>query len=595
MLPTLLLCFSLTVEPIRLDVDATDAGRGVFRVTETLPVVEIVSMPQWLPGHHLPDGPISEFAGFHVTADGKPVGWRRDSVDMFTFHLDPPRDAQHLEIRFNALKSPLSPNMGRLDWESCVLLPTRRNYDAVHVQADVSIPKGWVATSALDGRANGGQTQYEEVSAYTLIDSPVQMGRIMRSYPLGDIAGAPVGITLAGDSAAAIDLPAASVDGLKRMVQQAGALFGGRHFRHYRFMVVAPEIGSGAGGLEHHECSEDRIPASTVSHRFEEMAALLGHEFAHSWNGKYRRPNRLAVKSLNEPMKDDLLWVYEGLTEYLGILLPARARIFDPHAFMDTLAAYAIFGESNSGRTWRPLADTARGLPAYLGAKNAWKAEARGTDYYEEGALVWLEADAIIRARTKGAKCLDDFVRLYAGGIGAPEVRPYGLGEIVKDLNRVCSFDWNRFLEMHVEELRPGTPVEGFEAAGYRLTYDDVPTVDVWHSYDSNPMLVRWGADIGDDGSVSDVILDSPAYIGGLGPGMKILTLNGKTFSKAALVKLLSTAGEQLLSLHVQNGPEAKDLTVACKCGPYHPHLERDPTKPDLLTAILAPLEPKSN
>src|SRR5262249_4657724 len=197
----------------------------------------------------------------------------------------------------------------------------------------------------------------------------------------------------------------------ERLVAEAGALFGARHYRSYRFLVaMSDQIRSFA--VEHHECSDNRLPERFLrddTYRKQWAAWVLPHEFVHSWNGKYRRPEGLATPDFQKPMKTRLLWVYEGLTQYLGFVLAARSGLYTPELSRANLAQVADWAGNQGGRAWRPLVDTTVSAPFLYGAAADWAARRRGVDFYDEGALLWLDVDTLIRRKTGGKKSLDDF------------------------------------------------------------------------------------------------------------------------------------------------------------------------------------------
>ena len=593
--PAVIPCFLLlslqTVPPINLQVDATNSWRGVYRVVETMPARQIISFPKYLPGHHMPDGNISGMTGLKIEADGRPVSWRRDGTDMFTFYVDLPLSAKKMVLRFNAQHGVRSPNMARLDWESCIFLPYPNPSDSIPVQASVQMPKDWMFATALTASA-GSATRFKTVSATELIDSPIEMGRFTKSYDLGSIEGAPVSMFVATDHQETTEMPESTIEGLKRLVQQAGLLYNGRHFRKYIFLVTGSGPGAGGGGLEHHECCEDSYGEKALKDRPDTVAALAGHEFTHSWNGKYRRPFDLATPNYDVPMKDDLLWVYEGLTEYLGDLLAARSGLVSKEGFCDTMASYVIDVTANSGRSWRSLEDTATGLDASMFGRSAWNVDARGGDYYEEGGLTWMEADCIIRKGTQGNKSLKDFLRVFVGGVSDPKLRTYDFQEVVSDLNKVYPYDWAGFFRDRVYRVAPGMPVHGITRAGYEVIYNANPMKGMWNGYEPKAMLHVWGAHVDDSGNVTDVAIDSPAYKGGLAPGMHVSQINGKPFTATFLHEAISSSGMQTMELSVEQSGFPAKVNVTFKGYPYEPHLSRISSEPDLISMIVAPLKP---
>ena len=557
-----------------------------------MPVAKSISFPKYLPGHHVPDGDISGMTGLKIEANGKAVTWRRDGVDMYTFHLDLPSGAKSMEVRFNAEHGVRSPNMSRLDWESCIFLPFPNNSDTVPVHTVVQMPEDWKFATPLGLTSlSDGEQSFKTVSATELIDSPIEMGRYTKSYDLGSIDGAPVSMFVATDHQETTVMPDSTIDGLRRLVQQAGLLYNGRHFRKYIFLVTGSGPGTDGGGLEHHECCEDSYGENALKERADTIAALAGHEFTHSWNGKYRRPYDLSTPNYDAPMIDDLLWVYEGLTEYLGDMLAARSGLVTKDGFCDTMASYLIDVSANSGRSWRSLEDTAGGLDASMFGRSTWNADARGGDYYEEGALTWMEADCIIRQGTHGHKSIRNFLKIFVGGVGAPELRTYGFAEVMRDLNQVYPYNWSAFFMDRVYGVDPGMPDRGVTRTGYHVIYNENPMKGAWDGYEGKAFLHVWGANVDDSGNVTDVAIDSPAYKGGLAPGMQIAKLNGQAFSSKLLHDAVSSSGEQTLDLDVEQSGFPEKCHVTFKGHPYEPHLAPVAGKEDLISEIVAPIK----
>src|SRR6202012_355036 len=132
------------------------------------------------------------------------------------------------------------------------------------------------------------------------------------------------------------------IDEFSRLIRETGALYKSRHYGSYHFLVTLSDQVAHFG-LEHHQSSDDRVPEKTFvdDNQFIFEGLLLPHEFTHSWNGKYRRPAGLATPNYQEPMKGDLLWVYEGMTDYWGNILAARVGLRTAEQFRENLAATA--------------------------------------------------------------------------------------------------------------------------------------------------------------------------------------------------------------------------------------------------------------
>jgi predicted metalloprotease with PDZ domain len=351
----------------------------------------------------------------------------------------------------------------------------------------------------------------------------------------------------------------------------------------------------GSEGLEHHESSEDGVGEKAFSDELEllDFADLMGHEYAHSWNGKYRRPAGLATPDFEQPMKGELLWVYEGLTEYLGRVLPARSNLWTPEDFRETMAAIAAEYENQSGRQWRPLVDTAIAVQLTYPSPRAWMNYRRRVDYYDEGSLVWLEADVLIRTRSNGKLSLDDFCRRFYGGQDtAPMVKPYTFDDIVNTLNEVTPYDWRSFLNARINAINPHAPLAGITNGGWKLVFTDKPNTQIRiadHSRKSIDLSYSLGALLKEDGTVMDVNPDLEAFKAGLAPGMKILSVNGRTWSTDVLHEAIASAKNSTvpIELVVEHGSFNETYKLNYHGGERYPHLERDNTKPDVIGDVI--------
>ena len=587
-------------KPITLTVDATDAARNIIHTTLSIPVRPgplTLFYPKWIPGEHTPTGTIDDVVGLKLTANGKAIPWRRDDIEMFAFHCDIPSGVSTLDVIFDDVSQPestASAKLARIKWNRVLVYPEGINSDAITFKASLKLPTGWQFASALPlANSNKSELQFKEVSLTQLVDSPAIIGANFRNVPLSS-TGILHEMDVMADTPAALELKPETTAGLRNLVQEAYALFGARHYRSYKFLVTLSDHG-GSEGLEHHESSEDGVGENAFSEDLEllDFAELMGHEYTHSWNGKYRRPAGLATPDFEQPMKGELLWVYEGLTQYLGRVLPARSGLWKPEDFREVMASSAADLENQSGRQWRPLDDTAVAVQLTYSSPRAWRDYRRRVDYYDEGSLIWLEADVLIRARSNGKLSLDDFCRRFHGGQDTPPVvKPYTFDDIVNTLNEVLPYDWRTFLRTRIYDVAPHAPLGGITNGGWKLVYTDKPNTEIRiqdHGRKSVDVSFSLGALLNNDGTVIDVNPNFPAFKAGLAPGMKIVTVNGRTWSTEALHAAIASSKNSTapIELVVENGSFTETYRVDYHGGERYPHLERDTTKPDVLDDVI--------
>ncbi len=594
-----------------VELDAREAARHVLHAHMVLPAQPgplTLLYPKWIPGEHGPTGPLNGVVNLRFRSQGRELEWRRDPLDMFAFKLEVPAGASAVEVDLDYLPPAEEGNftagpsvtqaLAILNWNNFLLYPPGRPTDELVYQASLRLPAGWSFATALPVADRGGETvRFEPVSFTALVDSPILAGSHLVKVPLASGEGPAHEIDIAGDSAAAAELPAGFAAGYARLPEEAGALFGARPYRHYQWLVALSDHVAHFG-LEHHESSDNRVFERALHDdgMRRGLASLLSHEYVHSWNGKYRRPAGLATPDYQQPMTGELLWVYEGLTQYLGLLLSARSGLWTPEYYRERLALIVARLDHTAGRAWRPLADTAVAAQALFGSSPQGRAARRGTDFYDESVLVWLEADAILRRQTEGRRSLDDFCRRFHGGqSGPPAVRPYTLDEIVATLNDVAPFDWRAFFRDRVEKITPRAPLGGIEANGWRLVYDEVPN-QAYRDGESQSERSDWSFSLGltadKEGVIVDVIPGLPAAKAALSPGMKLLAVNGRKWTAEAVqaaVREAKTATEPI-ELAAEDGESVRTYRADYHGGERYPHLERVAGKPDLLTEVLEPL-----
>jgi len=602
-------------QSMQLFVDLSDAPRNLYHSRLTIPVQPgplTLVYPKWIPGNHRPSGPIANVTGLKMEAGGQTLPWERDPVDMYAFHIDVPAGVGELHISMDTITENGSAGASGpaatthvldLNWNQVVLYPQGARSDDVEVKAAVSLPAGWKFGTALPVESVGQSDTavFKPVSLTMLIDSPLIAGDHYRKIELTKPGETPAHvIDMVSESEAGLAMTPADESAYRKLVAESGALFRARHYLDYHFLLTLSDE-AGHHGLEHHQSSdnseEERTLIDPDIHMLE--ADLLPHEFTHSWNGKYRRPAGLATANYQDPMVGDLLWVYEGLTEYLGRVLAARSGLWSPEQYREALAATAAELDHRPGRTWRPLEDTARSVQILRMQGAEWQSWRRGLDYYPEGELIWLEVDTTIRQQTNGQKSLNDFCRLFHGGeSGPPKVVPYTFDDVVRTLNQVTPYDWDALLKNRVNAVKAGAPLGGIERGGWRLVYDDKPNMFI-HAGEGQSQSVdasySLGFEVKKDGVFEDVTYGSPAYLAGIGPGMKLVAVNGRAWSSDVLQDALraSKDSKQPIDLLVENAKFFKTYSISYHDGIRNPHLERtEASGPagDVLGEILKPL-----
>lgn len=591
----------------RLRVDAADAPRNILHSTVTIPVVAgpvTVAYPKWIPGNHRPTGPIQNLTGLHIKAGGQELEWQRDLVDMYAFHVQVPSGVRELEvsmdtITYNGRNSASSSRVLDLLWNQVVFYPRDAKADAVQVAASVRLPEGWKFGTALTPtHQDGDSVEFQTVPLTRLVDSPLIAGAIYRQVQLTPAGQSPVTvIDMVGESEAALQMSDKDLTSYKQLVAETGALFGARHYEKYHFLLTLSDQ-TAHHGLEHHESSDNGTAEDTFSdeHWHNLEADLLPHEFVHSWNGKYRRPEGLIVPNYQEPMKGDLLWVYEGLTDYLGDILAARTGLRSPEQFREKAAYLAAMLDHRAGREWRPLQDTATSVQSLFAAPPEWANWRRSADYYPEGFLVWLEVDNTIRRQTSGKKSLDDFCRLFYGGqSGQPTVVSYKFDDVVNALNQITPYNWAGLLRERINSKSPHSPLNGIENGGWKLTYTDSKnaTMDAEEKTgDRVDLSFSLGVILNNEGEVLDAIPGFPAYLAGVGPGMKIIGVNSRKYSKDVIRTALrgSVSSSGPIELLVENADYYRSFKVDYHGGERYPHLVRNEPQADLLNDVIKPL-----
>jgi predicted metalloprotease with PDZ domain len=597
---------------IQLKVDVSDTSHRVMRVHETLNGVgpdTVLLYPKWLPGTHAPEGTIDRLGGIRISANGAPLTWKRDPVDVFAFRVNLKPGVHSIDIDFHYLSPTsgkvgaleMSPDLLLIEWNELVFYPAGYFTRQIPAQVTLTLPADWQFGSALETvSTDHAQTLFKRTTLETLIDSPLYAGRYAAKLDLDPGAAAPVHMDLFADRPELLEVKPEHLEAYRNLVRQAYKLYGSHHYNHYDFLYsLSDQIQQ--NGLEHHQSSEDGSDPDSFTKWDKEAFArdLLPHEFTHSWNGKFRRPADLWTPNYNVPMQDSLLWVYEGQTEYWGQVLAARSGLRTPQQARDQLALTAAHYEVQKGRQWRPLQDTTNDEIINPRRPQSWLDWQRFEDYYSEAALVWLDADTWIREHSQGARSLDDFARAFFGvNDGSFSVVTYTFEDIVKALNAVEPNDWAAFLRQRLDAIGKPVPEEGFHRGGYKLVYTDKPSDYQSTTEDQSKRIDLLnsigieidGKDSGKDGMLSQVIWDSPAFKAKLTEGAQILAINGIAYDadvlkdairaahgKAAPIELIAKIGDRYLVAKVDYHD-----------GLRYPHLERDSAEPARLDQILA-------
>jgi predicted metalloprotease with PDZ domain len=599
-------------EPVRIAVDLRDAPRHVFHAKLKFPVKPgplTLVYPKWIQGEHSPTGPIVNLTGLKMLAGGKEVAWRRDDVDMYAFHLELPQGAETLEVRLDYLSPPetggsrdrsdATAKIAVLNWYLVTLYPQGVKTDDLTYEASLQLPTGWKYGTALPVvKETSEEIAFAPATLTTLIDSPLIAAEYFRNIDLAPGQKPEHAIHIAADGPAALAASTSEVQHLRQLVAESGALFGARHYRRYDFLLALSDK-MPPDGVEHHESSDNRTPEALFLDPdvHETQMDLLAHEFTHSWNGKYRRPAGLVAPDYQTPLKGDLLWVYEGLTQYYGVMLSARSGFWTPQRLREYLAATAAYLNDRPGRTWRDLQDTSISAQILYGAPAAGSSWRRGVDYYDEGTLIWLEADTIIRKESNGKKSLDDFCREFYGGENStPKVVPYTFGDVVAAMNRVAPYDWSSFFTERLTTHGPGAPLGGLTNSGWKLVFtetmnehqrsEEIVSQDVDVEYSLGFHVHASGGEESD--RILDVIPGSPADKAGLAPGMHLLAVNGRRWTPEMLRDAIKRAksNKEPVELLAENNDYFQTFRVEYHGGEKYPHLESISGKSDVLSEI---------
>ena len=612
--------------PIRITADLTEAPRKLYHADIDLPVQTgpaTFITPEWIPGNHRPTGPVADITGIVFTANGKPIYWRRDDQNLYEYHVDIPKGVTTLHAHLDCIvTSRADDKIAVLEWEKLLLYPANIPVRDIPIQPSVTVPAGWGIGTALtpSGAYNpnakiGGTTQFEPTNVEQLEDSPVIAGEYFHEFALAPEVTPKHYIDVVSDEPGDSNLRPDLLAEISNLVRETGAAYDSRHYHVYHFLLTLSDI-AGGEGLEHGQSSDNGVDEHAFESQKSQLADadLLSHEFTHSWNGKYRRPYNLYQPDFATMQQGSLLWVYEGMTQYLGNVLAARSGLKSQAAYRDMLAASAAQLDYKSGRIWRPTEDTAIAASILRSDGPAWSNWRRGQDYYQEGELFWLDADTKIRELTNDQKSLTDFLHIFLGkgGNTGPLIVTYNRDELVRDLNEVVKYDWASFIHDRIDLINPHADFDGITRGGYKIVYQDHPTESfetlmkaygrrggggpsVWYSL---------GLQLGADGTIRDVRWGSLADEAKLAPGQKIIAVNGLIYKASnedhhadTLVNAIEAAktGKDPIHFLVQSEQYITPVNIDYHDGMRYPAMVRVESAKDYLDEITAPLAKPAN
>ena len=597
---------------LSIEVDLTDLDRKIMQVRQVMPVTAgplTLLYPQWLPGTHSPRGRVARLSGLQITADGKPLSWTRDPVDVFAFHMTVPLGVASLNLVFQHL-SPvtsatdrvvMTPEIIGLQWNTVVLYPAGHFGSAITIKASAKVPTDWKIASALDGVKRdavrtGDWYEFKPVSLETLIDSPLWAGKHFKRIELDRQNRAPVYLNVFADNAAQLEAAPEHIEAHKQLVSQSDRVFASRHFARYEFLLAISDTFSGIG-LEHSESSENGVRPGYFTEWKKTSAGrtLLPHEYVHSWIGKFRRPEDLWTPNYNVPMQDSLLWIYEGQTQYWGYVLAARSGIVPMADSLDSLAYTAAAISGRSGRAWRNLQDTTNEPLVSQRSRLDWPDWQRREDYYDEGLLIWLDTDTKIRELTAESRSLDDVARAFFGvEDGRVAALTYTFDDYVRALNSVAPFGWPRFLRERLDANTHTTVLDGITRGGWKLEFTEVQSEyakGVEAAYRFTAFSYSLGFSLDREAKFNNIQWDGPAFKAGLTDGMQLIAVNGMTYKADELRTAIKDAKDgRGVELLVKIGERYKIVKIDYRQGLRFPKLARIDGTPDRLTRVLAPV-----
>lgn len=594
-----------------LSVDATDQVHKILRVRQTIPVQGqrkmVLMYPQWETDSHSATQQLVGLAGLVVEAGGRRIEWLRDGGDPYAFHVDVPKGARELAVEFQFLSPTagnvlMSRDMLTLPWQKVALYPAGWFIRNIAVRADLKLPAGFQYATSLETAAVQDQrVSFKPTTFDDLVDAPVHAGRYFKRVDLAPGAARPVHLNMIGDNEAALAIPPAMLEKYRAMATMLPQLFRSRHYRHYDFLLTLSEILPSGGGREHQESSENNLALDffTRPDAHLPMADLIVHEYAHSWNGRFRQPADLWSPTMNQPVRGSLLWVYEGQTEFWGRVLAARLGLRTRQQTLDALAVDAANAVARAGRQWKSLQDTTND-PLYMpGRPMQWRDWQRREDYYGEGVLLWLDVDMLLRERTNGRRSLADFAGAFFGvGGDTLATRTYTFADVCNTLNAIAPYDWSGYFTTRLRAHDDSHLLDGLARAGYRLVYTDEATEYFVQNEDFNvggmDLSASLGLTVGKKGMVKTVAWEGPAFRAGVGIGARLTRVGDLPYSDEALKRAIKAAAatKQPISLGFEADGQQQTVLIPYYGSLRYPRLERLPGKPDRLERLLAPSPP---
>ncbi|AUN40459.1 peptidase M61 [Tsukamurella tyrosinosolvens] len=595
-------------KPIAVSVDVTNLPQRIIGVKQSIPVSagEVTLLyPQWLPGNHSPSGPIDKIAGITFSGGGKKLEWKRDPLNVYALKVTVPDGVDTLDAAFSYLtptdsaqgRVVMTPNMLNLQWNAVLLYPKGKPASEIPFTASVTYPPGFQAGTALDVSGRRGDTvDYRTVPLDVLADSPVYAGRFHKEIDLAPGAEVPVRLQVFADAPEQLEAKPEHIEQHRALVAQAIKLYGSQHYDHYDCLLsLSDQLSS--NGLEHQRSSENGQPTDYFTAWNPEVGSddLLGHEYTHSWNGKFRRPADLWTPDFNTPMQDSLMWVYEGQTQYWGNVLTGRAGLRPAEVSRDALASVvATYTDGRPGLSWRSLQDTTNDPIIAQRRTKPYRSWQLSEDYYQGGQLVWLGVDARIRELTGNTKSLDDFARTFFGVDGGTwkTQNTYDFDKVVATLNGVAADDWAKYLRDRLDGREPFA--SSVEKTGWKLVYDNNPGAFLAEQMKAAEGAANYtysiGLNVSATGKVTDVRWDGPAFKAKVGTGMTVLSVNDAAYSQATMQTAIEAArtNPAPIRLQVKDFDQTRTVEIDYHGGLRYPHLQRIEGTPDYLSQILA-------